>query len=115
MSKRIDKSWRVFASVENGEHDRCADFFLRPDGTYGFEEFRRDAEDAGEWTPMQYYSHTRRRSAPFRGWLRFSLGLPIFGRWPDGLQTPTRYGTIVAVKATAGSLVRRFAGSKKKA
>jgi len=56
MSKRIDKSWRVFASVENGEHDRCADFFLRPDGTFGFEEFRRDVEDAGEWTPVQYYS-----------------------------------------------------------
>jgi hypothetical protein len=56
MSKRIDKSWRVFASVENAEHDRCADFLLRPDGTFGFEEFRRDVEDAGEWTPMQYYS-----------------------------------------------------------
>jgi hypothetical protein len=56
VSKRIDKSWRVFASVENAEHDRCADFFLRPDRTYGFEEFRRDVEDAGEWTPMQYYS-----------------------------------------------------------
>jgi len=56
MSKRIDKSWRVLASVENGEHDRCADFFLRPDRTFGFEEFRRDVEDAGEWTPMQFYS-----------------------------------------------------------
>jgi hypothetical protein len=56
MPKRIDKSWGVFASVENGEHDRCADFFLRPDGTFGFEEFRRDVEDAGEWTPVQYYS-----------------------------------------------------------
>jgi hypothetical protein len=56
MSKRIDKSWRVFASVENAEHDRCADFLIRPDGTFGFEEFRRDVEDAGKWTPTQYYS-----------------------------------------------------------
>ncbi len=56
MSNRIDKSWHVFASIENGEHDRCADFFLRPDKTFGFEEFRRDVEDAGEWTPVQYYS-----------------------------------------------------------
>ncbi len=56
MSKRIDKSWVVFDSIENLEANRCVDLFLRPDGTYGFEEFRRDPEDAGEWTPMQYYS-----------------------------------------------------------
>jgi hypothetical protein len=56
MSKRIDKSWLVFASVENLEHDRCVDLFSRPDGSYGFEEFRRDPEDGGEWTPVQYFS-----------------------------------------------------------
>ena len=56
MSKRIDKSWTVFVSVENPEHDRCVDIFSRPDGSCGFEEFRRDAEDAGQWTPVQYYS-----------------------------------------------------------
>jgi hypothetical protein len=56
MSKRIDKSWLVFASIENREHDRCVDFFSRPDGTFGFEEFRRDPEDGGSWTPVQYYS-----------------------------------------------------------
>jgi hypothetical protein len=47
MSKRIDKSWIVFDSVENDHHDRCVDLFQRPDGTWGFEEFRRDVEDAG--------------------------------------------------------------------
>jgi hypothetical protein len=56
MSKRIDKSWTVFVSVENFEHDRCVDMFSRPDGSYGFEEFRRDIEDAGQRTPVQYYS-----------------------------------------------------------
>jgi hypothetical protein len=56
MSKRIDKSWTVFVSVENFEHDRCVDIFSRPDGSYGFEEFRRDSEDGGQWTPVQYYS-----------------------------------------------------------
>lgn len=56
MSKRIDKSWVVFASIENTEHDRCVDIFTRPDATFGFEEFRRDVEDAGEWTPVQFYS-----------------------------------------------------------
>jgi hypothetical protein len=56
MSKRIEKSWLVFVSVENLEHDRCVDIFSRPDGSYGFEEFRRDVEDGGQWTPVQYYS-----------------------------------------------------------
>lgn len=57
MSKRIHESWTVFNSIENREHDRCVDLFHRPDDTYGFEEFRRDVEDAGAWTPVQYYSH----------------------------------------------------------
>ena len=56
MSQRIDKSWIVFISIENLEHDRCVDFFSRPDGSYGFEEFRRDVEDNGQWTPVEYYS-----------------------------------------------------------
>jgi hypothetical protein len=56
MSKRIEKSWTVFVSVENAAHDRCVDFFSRPDGSHGFEEFRRDVEDGGQWTPVQYYS-----------------------------------------------------------
>jgi hypothetical protein len=56
MSKRIDRSWVVFSSIENAEHDRCVDFFFRPDCTFGFEEFRRDFEDGGSWTPTQFYS-----------------------------------------------------------
>ena len=56
MSSRIDKSWTVFVSVENSEHDKCVDFFSRPDRSYGFEEFRRDIEDGGQWTPVQCYS-----------------------------------------------------------
>ncbi|ACB96179.1 conserved hypothetical protein [Beijerinckia indica subsp. indica ATCC 9039] len=56
MSKRIDKSWLVVESIENDEHNRCVDLFSRPDGTYGFEEFRRDPEDEGVWTPISYYS-----------------------------------------------------------
>lgn len=56
MSQRIDKSWIVYRSLENDDHDRCVDLFVRPDGTWGFEEFRRDVEDAGRWTPLHYYS-----------------------------------------------------------
>lgn len=56
MSKRIDRSWAVFNSIENAEHDQCVDFFVRPDRTFGFELFRRDVEDRGAWTPLQYYA-----------------------------------------------------------
>ena len=58
MSRRIDKSWVVFDSIENDQHDRCVDLFRRPNGTFGFEEFRRDVEDAGAWTPVAFYSGT---------------------------------------------------------
>ena len=70
MSGRIDKSWTVFVSVENFEHDRCVDIFSRPDGSYGFEEFRRDVEDRGRWTPVTSYSDVSHASAdrgPERG------------------------------------------------
>lgn len=53
---RIDKSWLVLDSVENDEHDRCVDLFRRPDGSFGFEAFRRDVEDAGAWTAVAYHS-----------------------------------------------------------
>jgi hypothetical protein len=56
MSKRIAREWVVFESVENDEHNRCCDFFQRTDGSWDFEEFRRDVEDAGAWTPVAYYS-----------------------------------------------------------
>ena len=56
MSSRLDKSWTVLASHQTPEADRCVDVFSRPDGTFGFEEFRRDPEDMGAWTPINYYS-----------------------------------------------------------
>jgi hypothetical protein len=56
MSSHLDKSWTVLASYQTPEADRCVDVFSRPDGTFGFEEFRRDPEDMGAWTPVSYYS-----------------------------------------------------------
>jgi hypothetical protein len=56
MSRRLDPSWVVLESIENPQHDRCVDVFTRPDGSFGFEEFRRDPEDAGAWTPVSYFS-----------------------------------------------------------
>jgi hypothetical protein len=56
MSARLDPSWTVRASPSTPSVDRCVDIFSRPDGTFGFEEFRRDVEDMGAWTPVAYYS-----------------------------------------------------------
>jgi hypothetical protein len=54
MARRIDKSWVVLASLETGDGLRCVDIFRRPDGTFGYEEFRRDPEDQGAWTPIGF-------------------------------------------------------------
>jgi hypothetical protein len=56
MSSRLDPSWLILASHQTHEANRCVDIFSRPDGTFGFEEFRRDPEDMGTWTPVSYYS-----------------------------------------------------------
>ena len=56
MSRRIPREWVVFDSVENDRHDRCVDLFRRTDGSWGFEAFRRDVEDAGAWTPVACHS-----------------------------------------------------------
>jgi hypothetical protein len=56
VSARLDPSWSVLASPSTPAVDRCVDVFVRPDGTFGFEEFRRDPEDMGAWTPIAYYS-----------------------------------------------------------
>ncbi len=31
---------------------RCLDVFQRPDGSFGFEEYRRDPEDPQGWYPV---------------------------------------------------------------
>jgi hypothetical protein len=46
----------VLASYQTAEGNRCVDIFSRPDGTFGFEEFRKDPEDMGAWTPVSYFS-----------------------------------------------------------
>ncbi len=56
---RLPRDVLVLASIENDEANRCVDLFRRPDGSHGFEEFRRDAEDAGAWTPVSYYAAAR--------------------------------------------------------
>jgi hypothetical protein len=42
--------------METPDGGRCVDIFTRPDGTFGFEEFRRDIEDALGWFPIGCHS-----------------------------------------------------------
>ena len=40
----------VIATLHNNAGDRAVKIMRQPDGTFGFNEFRRDPEDAGGWT-----------------------------------------------------------------
>ena len=46
----------VLQSINSEDESRCVDVFQRPDGTYGFEEFRRDREDGRGWFAISMYS-----------------------------------------------------------
>jgi len=50
-------SIKVLTSLENSAGDHCVDVFLRTDGTFGFEEYRRDPEDGRGWFPLHRFSH----------------------------------------------------------
>ena len=39
----------VLRSIETAEGDRCVDIFRRGSGSFGFEGYRRDAEDTSGW------------------------------------------------------------------
>lgn len=43
-------------SIENDDGRLCVDIFERADGTFGFEEWRRDAEDGGRWRRIGHFS-----------------------------------------------------------
>ena len=47
---------RVVASFNSPAGDHCVDIFVRDDGSFGFEEYRRDAEDLSGWFPLNRYS-----------------------------------------------------------
>ena len=39
----------VVDSISSDDDQYCVDFFKRKDGTFGFEEYRRDIEDYNQW------------------------------------------------------------------
>ena len=53
------RNWQALDSVEDDSGTHCIDVFQRPDGSFGFEMFRRDPEDQGRWTMLGLYSAVR--------------------------------------------------------
>ena len=47
---------RVLRSIETDSGNRCVDIFVRPDGSAGFEEYRRDSEDGRGWFPVGFHA-----------------------------------------------------------
>ena len=47
---------KVLRSINNEDTSLCVDIFRRPEGTVGFEEYRRDMEDTRGWFPIGDYS-----------------------------------------------------------
>ena len=56
MSGNSQQKNRVLRNIETPEGERCVDFFIRPDGSFGFEEYRRDAEDGRGWFPIGFHA-----------------------------------------------------------
>ena len=57
---------RVLRSIETDDGGRCVDLFVRADGSFGFEEYRRDTEDRRGWFAIGHFaarSHPSERAA----------------------------------------------------
>lgn len=72
----------ILLSLSEPGGSLCVDVFLRPDGSFGFEEFRRDVEDSRGWFAIGHYDHRRfaTQAAAFEeacqlvGWLNDANG-----------------------------------------
>lgn len=53
---------RVLDSIETSNGDRCVDLFVRPDGSFGFEIYRRDSEALSGWFPIGGFANQRFQS-----------------------------------------------------
>ncbi len=54
---------KVIQSINLEGETVCVDIFMRPDGTFGFDEFRRDPEDGQGWFSIGHHSAARFASA----------------------------------------------------
>lgn len=51
------KPGRVVRSINNETEALCVDIFVRTDGSFGFQEYRRDVEDASGWFAIGYHMY----------------------------------------------------------
>lgn len=58
----VDGRKLVLQSIETHDGDRCVDIFCRPDGSFGFEGYRRDAEDTSGWFRVTQFGEQRYES-----------------------------------------------------
>jgi hypothetical protein len=54
----------VVESIDAPDGARCVDIFQRADGSFGFEEYRRDIEDQRGWFAIGGHAARRFDSAP---------------------------------------------------
>ena len=54
-----NKPGRVIRSINNPTADHCVDLFVREDGSFGYQQYRRDFEDGGGWFPVGYTMESR--------------------------------------------------------
>ena len=73
----------VFSANEDDAAARCVDVFLRNDGSYGFDEFRRD--DGQGWKPTlpDFYSREKYASAA-EARAEARAAIPWFEAWEEG-------------------------------
>ena len=73
----------VFSANEDDAAARCVDVFLRQDGSYGFDEFRRG--DGQGWTPTlpAFYSREKYASAA-EARAEARAAIPWFESWEEG-------------------------------
>ena len=73
----------VFSANEDAAAARCVDVFLRQDGSYGFDEFRRG--DGEGWTPTlpDFYSREKYGSAA-EARAEARAAIPWFEAWEEG-------------------------------
>jgi len=72
---------KVIKSYNNEDESMCVDIFVRPDGSWGFEQYRRDFEE-GRWFPISNYqsgtysdeSAVRKEAAKEISWFRIQHG-----------------------------------------
>ncbi|MEM9062670.1 MAG: hypothetical protein AAGD13_19590 [Pseudomonadota bacterium] len=53
MDNKVDRS------IEAPGGGACVDIFQRPDGSWGFEEYRRDPEDGRGWYRIGHFGDAR--------------------------------------------------------